>query len=263
MHNKFIYLLLVFLVSAKNAASQSDRPFKQLHYFYNSGWLIETATHVLVFDFIPHTETGISLQTLEQKLQPAISAKKNIIIFVTHDHNDHFSKEVLESGRSAKTHYVLGWKYDKAAAHKNTSVLQPGDSLSLPGCTIYTHPATDDGSGFLVKLDDLTIYHAGDHALWVDELLDPFKKELQYVRTKAPVIDIAFLPAARGMFTKCAYDSTMEKGLDLSIDILQPRIAVPQHVGCAEKLSLYTAIHEHFKGKKVSWLIPTRYNQSL
>jgi L-ascorbate metabolism protein UlaG (beta-lactamase superfamily) len=263
MHKKSIYLLLVYFAFANSGITQPSRPFPQLHYFYNSGWLVETATHLLVFDFIPHGEAGISMNTLEQKLQPAVSAKKTIIIFVTHDHNDHFEKEVLGSGRSANTHYVLGWKYDKAPTHKNTAVLLPGDSLSLTGCTVYAHTATDDGSGFLVKLNDLTIYHAGDHALWVDELLDPFKKELQNIRTKAAVIDIAFLPAARGMFTKCAYDTIIEKGLDISIDILQPRIVAPQHIGCETKLPLYTKVKEHFHNKKVSWVIPTRYNQSF
>ena len=117
--------------------------------------------------------------------------------------------------------------------------------------------------GFLVQVDGYSIYHAGDHALWVEELLPAFTKELEYIRSKAPTIDLAFLPAAKGMAVQCATDSAMIKGVRISALLLRPKAIALQHIGCADQLGSYTQIREALSALPTRWIIPVRFNQSF
>ena len=141
--------------------------------------------------------------------------------------------------------------------------LSPGESHVRKGLSVFTHAATDDGSAFLVKIDGVFIYHAGDHALWVEELLPAFTKELKGIKAKAGEIDLAFIPAARGMFTQCAVDSTIEKGVSLCVEILQPKVVALQHIGCDDKLFQYEQTRKKLAGKNARWISPVKYNSSF
>lgn len=231
-----------------------------LHYFYNSGWLVETKSHVLVFDFIPHPASGITINTLTERIKKA--GGKKIIVLVSHEHEDHFDPAIFDLP-AENISYLLGWDYKKAPADRNVTVIVPRDSLITEDYTVYTHTATDDGSGFLIKTDGLTIYHAGDHALWAEQITDEFVSELNYIKTKTTGVDLAFLPAARGMFTQCAYDSVIEKGIRLGAEILKPATIALQHIGCSDKLSQYKKIPEALKGVPARWITPVKYNQAF
>lgn len=233
-----------------------------LHYFYNSGWLAETQAHILVFDFIPHAPAGISMATLAKRLESA--GDKKIIVLISHDHQDHFDPAIFDLPvAKEKISFLLGWDYKNLPAGKNVSIILPHDSLIQHDYSVYTHTATDDGSGFLIKTDGLNIYHAGDHALWAEQITDQFVSELHYIKTKTAAIDLAFLPAARGMFTQCAYDSVIEKGIRLGAEILKPAAIAVQHIGCEDKLTQYGKIPAALNSIRARWITPDKYNQSF
>ena len=258
---KRIIFFILLVLTVKESEAQKIAGVSRLHYFYNSGWLVETDNHVLLFDFIPSAEAAISFATLQQELKKGTAANKKIIIFISHDHDDHFNPSLFWLGeKNPKVEYVLGWKPAKTPAVATLSMLKPGDSLLKKDFSVFTHPATDDGSAFLVKIDSLTIYHAGDHALWVEELVPTFSKELEAIKSKAGKIDLAFIPAARGMFSKCAVDSTIEKGVQLSAAILQPGVTALQHIGCADSLFHYQQTAQKFAAIQTRWIAPDRYN---
>lgn len=251
---------LLISLSGSDITVNTPKPGLSIHYFYNSGWMIETDRHAIVIDFIPHTPSGSTPELLQDFLQQAVSGGKKILMMVTHDHKDHFDPAILQlSNAIPGIEYIFGWKYAPVPSVR-MKTMNPGDSLIQPGYKIYTHASTDDGVGFLLNIDGYTIYHAGDHALWAEQLLQTFTDELKLIRSKADHIDLAFIPAARGMFTKCAYDSIIEKGIQLSIDILKPDAIALQHVGCEDKLSLYDRAYQKLKGKE-KWIVPSRYNQ--
>lgn len=262
MKKAFASALFLF-VAIVSLSAQEKKPLRT-HYFYNSGWLVETPKHVLVFDFVPHAPSGITYATLATQLQRAAAGGKKVVQFITHDHADHFSDSVftLENKIPGMT-YVLGWKPRALPAARSLQLVLPGDSLVSDHLVVYAHAATDDGSGFLVKVDGYSIYHAGDHALWVEELLPAFTKELEYIRSKASSIDLAFLPAARGIAVQCAIDSVMEKGVRISALLLQPRSIALQHIGCADKLASYAQIRNTLSAIPTRWIIPVQFNQSF
>jgi L-ascorbate metabolism protein UlaG (beta-lactamase superfamily) len=250
-------LLLTSVVCA-----QSANP--RVHYYYNSGWLVETDRHVLVFDFVTHPESGTTTTALSRDLQQAAAGNKKIVVFISHDHNDHFDSSVFRLNvPGQEITYILGWRPKVNPGLSSLHVLAPGDSLIRADYRVFTHAATDDGSGFLVLLDGQAIYHAGDHALWAEALLPDFQNALLYVKSKAPVIDLAFLPAARGMFVHCKTDSTLEKGLQVSALILRPKTIALQHIGCADQLPLYSQTADWLAALRTKWMIPRKYNQSF
>lgn len=254
----------LFLLAAIVSLSAQDKRPLRTHYFYNSGWLVETPGHVLVFDFVPHAASCITTATLADEVQQAAAGGKKVVQFITHDHPDHYTDSVftLENQIPGIT-YVLGWKPRMTPAVQSVQLVLPGDSLVSNTLSVYAHAATDEGSGFLVKVDGYNIYHAGDHALWVEELLPAFTKELEYIRSKAPSIDLAFLPAAKGMAVQCATDSVMQKGVRISALLLQPKAIALQHIGCADKLGSYRQIREALSAINTRWILPARFNQSF
>ena len=262
MRQSVFFLLLFHVVSMAMGQSKKETP--HLHYFYNSGWLVETGKHLLVFDFIPDSASGVSLLRLEQLLKKGMSERKKIIVLISHDHKDHFDSTVFNLSRiNDDITYLTGWEYKTKPADLIIKTIKPGDSLVTNDYAVFTHTSSDEGSGMLIKVDGYTIYHAGDHALWAEQLTDMFANELKYINSKANHIDLAFLPAARGLFTQCAYDSVIEKGLRLSAEILKPRAIALQHIGCADKLWQYKQAQQALSKIKTNWIIPRRYDQGF
>jgi L-ascorbate metabolism protein UlaG (beta-lactamase superfamily) len=258
LRTTIVLFLSVFILSSANG--QGPR----LHYFYNSGWLAETNNHLLIFDFVPDTASGISFKTLKQLVEKGIAEKKKVLVLISHDHSDHFDPAIFNLSRThADITYLLGWDYKQQLPASITRVIKPGDSLIAPGYSVYAHNSTDEGSGLLIKVDGYSIYHGGDHALWSEQQLDLFTKELEYINSKTDHIDLAFLPAARGSFIKCTYDSVIEKGIRLSAEILKPRSIALQHIGCADKLSQYKYAQQQLKGIKTNWIVPTKYDEQF
>jgi L-ascorbate metabolism protein UlaG (beta-lactamase superfamily) len=246
------------------AIAQSKGKTPALHYFYNSGWLVETDNHLLLFDFIADTASGVSWAGLQQSLKEGIAKRKKVLVLITHDHKDHFDPAIFKLSRTDRDiTYLLGWDYKDQSPGSAIHIIRPGDSLHSKGYSVFAHTSSDEGSGLLIKVDGYVIYHAGDHALWAEQLSDMFTKELVYIRSKTSHIDLAFLPAARGLFTRCAYDSVIEKGLRLSAEILQPLSIALQHIGCADKFPLYKQAQQQLSGIKTNWIVPVRYDQDF
>jgi L-ascorbate metabolism protein UlaG (beta-lactamase superfamily) len=256
-----LFLLLAFL-SGTLFAQEVKQPIG-IHYFYNSGWLVETTRHLLVFDFVPDPKAGVSFADLQKRINAA-PADKPVLVFISHDHPDHFTDSIFTLQQQARTmRFILGWNPKSLPRAKNLTQLSPGDSLVKNDLSVFTHPATDDGSAFLVTIDGLTLYHAGDHALWVEEIAGDYTALLEKIRTKAPQIDLAFLPAARGLMMGCAVDSVMEKSVRLAATILQPKTVALQHIGCTDALHRYKQVQQNLSALKVNWIIPETFNSRV
>jgi L-ascorbate metabolism protein UlaG (beta-lactamase superfamily) len=261
---KIIVLITVLSLSLQGHIPTPDKNL-QIRYFYNSGWMIETANHAIVIDFIQHAASGITINYLQQLLRQASDKGKKPIVMITHDHNDHFDPAILELAKAfPQIEFIFGWQY-KFSISASIKTLNNRDSLFTSTYKIYSHISTDDGVGFLIQIDGNSIYHAGDHALWAEQITQQFTDELKFIRSKAKQIDIAFAPAARGMFTKCAYDSVIAKGLNLTAAILKPETMALQHVGCPDKFNVYQQAYKDLR-KATSikkWIVPAKYNQQF
>jgi L-ascorbate metabolism protein UlaG (beta-lactamase superfamily) len=188
-------------------------------YLFHSGWVVRTRSQILIFDPVAapgHTilePLGVPLEAL---------AGHSVTVFVSHAHSDHWDPAILVWARQVPDiHYVFGWKLQDADPHirlgRDRVVTRIGD------LTIYNVHHAFDGipeSAFLVHVDDLWLYHAGDHSHSRGAENTTFRDNLAYLASRTRDLDIMFTPTWGGEL--------------YAIRILQPRVVFPMHDGGRE-----------------------------
>ncbi len=147
------------------------------------------------------------------------------LIFVTHDHYDHFSPEDIAKVSREGTVLIVPEKMKTKAAEVSALVsrietVSPNGSYTVEGVSFETvraynnlkpfHPKSADWVGYIISAGGKRIYIAGDTDLTKD--------------TRDVVCDVALVPIG-GTYTMDA-----KKAAEL-INIIQPEIAIPVHYG--------------------------------
>ncbi|ABK17384.1 MBL fold metallo-hydrolase [Syntrophobacter fumaroxidans] len=139
------------------------------------------------------------------------------LILISHDHFDHCSPE--DVARIQRDHTVIVTDASSAGKLKgDVRVVAPGDRVQVKGLDIEVlpayntdkefHPKEADMLAFLVTMDGVRYYHAGD---------TDFIPEMKNVKT-----DIAFLPVSG------TYVMTAEQAVEAARAI-KPGVAIPMH----------------------------------
>lgn len=147
------------------------------------------------------------------------SEKMADIVLVTHEHFDHCSPDDVKKVQQAETVIVT----EKDSAQKltgNIRIVRPGEKIDIDGISIEAvaaynmdkkfHPKANGWLGFVLELDGVRIYHAGD---------TDFIPEM-----KALNVDIALLPVSG------TYVMTSDEAVEAALAIM-PAIAIPMHYG--------------------------------
>ena len=129
-------------------------------YIKHSGFLIETANSYLLFDY------------WQGKL-PELQYDKELYIFSSHAHHDHYTKDIFKlENKCQRVVYVLSSDIKRASSFwkkaENVIFMKPHEEKEIDGCVISTLKSTDEGVAFLVKTEGKTIYHAGDLHWWAN-----------------------------------------------------------------------------------------------
>ena len=145
--------------------------------------------------------------------------KKADLLLVTHDHFDHCSPEDIDKIVQPETVLIT----EKDAAKKlsgNVKTIEPGDSLAVGDVKIEAvpayntnkdfHPKANGWLGFILEMDGVRIYHAGD---------TDFIPEMEDLN-----VDIALLPVSG------TYVMTADEAVKAALAI-DPGVAVPMHYG--------------------------------
>lgn len=223
----------------------------KIHYIYHSGFAVETTNYLLIFDY--YRDCGNSTQSNSFVLKDLIKSKKNVLIFSSHSHHDHFNPVILDWEKyNQNIKYILSsditlenWKnnYYKMSQDEDLFVkTEPSHNINSSSSIetqnkpesvyIKSYGSTDIGISFLVKVDGLSIFHAGDLNWWHwkedsyeerKSAEENFKKEIDKI--KGAHVDIAFFPV----------DPRLEEfyslGAEYFIKEIEPNLLVPMHFG--------------------------------
>jgi L-ascorbate metabolism protein UlaG (beta-lactamase superfamily) len=200
-------------------------------YCGQSGWAIRTRNHFLVFDYIQGGRSSDDPSLANGRIHPAEIQGQNLTVFVTHAHNDHYDPAIFEWSKEIKdTDYYLGQR-PPSAPGKDTKLpdyflMEPRVRKNVAGMEVATIKSTDAGVGFLVRVEGLTIYHAGDHANRTKELEAAFTEEIDFLAKQDLSIDLAFVP-----ITGCGFrdPEAVEKGTYYFLEKLSPKVMFPMH----------------------------------
>jgi len=211
-------------------------------YLGHSGWAMKTRNHFLVFDYTAVNTVVADRKILNSFIDSADLKGENVYVFVSHDHDDHYDKVILSWEEQVKNiKYIFGW--ENCLSSKGTSVAA-NKTLNIDDIEVATIESTDDGVGYLVKVDGLAIVHFGDHANWCVEADLFYKEQVDYLKERCVNVDIAFVPIAKGSGLR---PQSITDGAEYAINELNVKVAVPMHGGGREKL--YREFEEDMKFK--------------
>lgn len=140
-------------------------------------------------------------------------------VLVSHSHYDHYSAQDISQVATASKK-IIG-PSDVVSKEKNGQTLQPGQTIEVGGTSIsgvasynpvkQFHPRANKWLGFIVEIDSVRIYYAGD-----TELIDEMRQLSN--------IGAALLPVG-GTYT-------MDAGQAIAaVDAIKPKRAIPCHWG--------------------------------
>lgn len=191
-------------------------------YIYHSGFLVETERSYLLFDYWKGEI-------------PAMDYKKELYIFVSHGHRDHFSDDIFKlENRCEKVQYILSSDIKDStrnwAKAENVHFMAPHETLDVDGVHVETLFSTDEGVAFLVQADGRSIYHAGDLHWWHwpgepeednEWHRQAFQKEMTYLSGKE--FDCAFV------VLDPRQEEAGEWGMDYFLKTARSRYIFPMH----------------------------------
>ena len=147
------------------------------------------------------------------------------MIFITHDHYDHYSEEDIDKVRKNNTIFIvpenlLNKLIKKGINDENIITLDPGDAENIDGIKVEAihsynidkpfHPKENNWLGYVIEIDGVRYYIAGDTDITEEN--------------KKIKCDVAFVPVG-GKYTMNFSEAAQ------SINIIKPKNAVPIHYG--------------------------------
>lgn len=177
----------------------------EITYIGHSGFLIEWESCYWLFDYY--------IGEL-----PDLNTEKDIFVFVSHKHGDHYNPEIFKLYQKyPNIRYILSsdirltnWKLTGMGITEDLSCMiisvKPSSEYELydslnQSIHMKTLKSTDCGVAFLLQYQGRTIYHAGDLNLWYwkgetkqynNNMISRFHREMLHLQDLQ--IDIAFVP---------------------------------------------------------------------
>ena len=206
----------------------------QMWYLGHCGWAIKTQNHFMIFDYWSRGVTPTNPCLANGHIDPEELEDQNVYVFVTHEHGDHYDTTIFDWEDKVKNiTYIYGFRPEALPMHRESgyhgpeySYVGPHENTNIDGMDIITIQANDAGVGFLVKVDGVTLYHAGDHAGWAEGEKDGFTSEIDYLRERVREVDLAFVN-----ITGCHAHGPEQlwEGNCYTIDWLKPTVVIPTH----------------------------------
>lgn len=181
----------------------------KVSFLYHSGFLVELPEIIFLFDYY-------------KGVIPELDSRKNIYVFSSHRHPDHFCFEIFalaekypnikyilsrDIGKKYKKKYMMEKKSLSEEVCRLITYLKEDELWEDESIIVQTIPSTDAGVAFLVqeKQTKRAVYHAGDLNWWTWEgetaeeyqtMTKKFKDCIALLKQKLERMDISCLDAA-------------------------------------------------------------------
>lgn len=190
----------------------------KITYLSHSGIKIEADNgDVLIFDY--YTQGGKFAMLGEEDVKG-----RNVYIFATHAHADHFDSAVLKLAEyNPDIKYVLSDDIRTGKAERDITCVSANKSYKIGGLEVLTLKSNDEGVAFIVKCGERVFFHMGDlnHWHWNGEsdefnslMKDIFVSEVSSVKDLC--FDAVFVPV----------DPRLEDKYRLSLDYVMNNLNV-------------------------------------
>ncbi len=196
-------------------------------YYHHSGFSVSSGDILLVFDYwrgmgekLP-AALGVTPETLARFNQ--------VYVFITHEHEDHYDGTVYTWDQYAPVTYVIASDMPQKARGRR---MAKGDEITLSDrVQVKAYGSTDAGVSFLVTVDGMRFFHAGDLNFWhwrevcnarqIQEADEDFRSEIADIQ--GAEVDVAFFPVdpRLGML--------FDAGANYFMLTVKPRLLLPMH----------------------------------
>ena len=218
-----------------DGASFREDMGRMADYLAARGQLIEKRRKDISREEQDHVSWWAPMKKLGQFLEEA-PAGEAFYVLSSHFHADHFNPEVL-TWRSLHPdiHYILSADIAKhrRAPRSAATFLHKGESYSDARLTVKAFGSTDEGVSFLLTLDGVTLYHAGDLNNWhwqdestpeeVRKAEGDYLAELRNIQREVEAVDVAFFPVDNRM------GSDYMRGARQFVEAIRVGLFVPMH----------------------------------
>ena len=206
----------------------------KLDYIYHSGFAIEADGVTLVIDYFQDSsETAHDQGIVHDYL---LKKPGKLYVLCTHFHPDHFNPEVLTwKEQRPDIQYIFSKDIlrHRRAAKEDATYIKKGEAYEDETLRIEAFGSTDVGSSFLIHLQGITIFHAGDlnNWHWSEESTEQeirkadgdFLSEVKFLHQSTSAIDLVLFPVDHRM------GKDYMKGAKQFIEQIKTTIFVPMH----------------------------------
>ena len=228
-------------------------------YYHHSGFSVAMDDVLLVFDYW----TGEHGELPEDKRITVDFLKqfRQVYVFISHEHPDHLDPVVFTWRSEAPVTYIVSADMPVGTRGKR---MAPGDNLTLsPEVSVKAFDSTDLGVSFLVDIQGVHVFHAGDLNFWhwreestvkeIEEADDAFRQAVEPIAREK--IDLDFFPvdARQGLM----YDA----GANYFIMCVKPRLLIPMHFWGRAEIAMEFARRSRCRQTEVMAL--TRYGEQI
>lgn len=196
-------------------------------YYHHSGFSVASGDVLLIFDYW----TGKAKKLPEDRqIKPDYIARfSEVYVFVSHDHEDHFDRIIYTWERYAPVTYIIADDMPEGTQGRR---MGPGGEMTLSDrVKVKAFGSTDAGVSYLVEIDGVKFFHAGDLNYWhwrdVSTVQEITLAEVDFHKEVAEIvgqdIDWCFFPVDPRM------GMHFDAGANYFMMAVKPRILCPMH----------------------------------